>query len=45
MLKKVTVNNKFPFIGRSKREKAKFQTYIPKIPPEGSTIEMNFHKK
>ena len=45
VLAKTSVKNKMPFIGRSKRRSSSFTAKFDILPPEGSTIQVAFHRK
>ena len=45
VLDQVSVKNKMPFIGRSKRKNSSFRVEFSQIPPEGATIKISFHGK
>jgi len=42
---KTSVKNKMQFIGRSKRRSSSFTARFDILPPEGSTIQVAFHRK
>lgn len=45
VIDKISVENRMPFIGRSKRKYSSFTAKFDIIPPEGSTIQVKFHEK
>ncbi len=45
VLDQISVKNKMPFIGRSKRKNSSFRAEFSQIPPEGATVKISFHGK